>query len=322
MKTIGLVSAAVWLAALLAGQATAQIWPAKPVKVMIPNGPGGAPDLIARMWAERMSRGFGQSFVVENNPAGAGLLAPQAAAKSPPDGYTFLFGSIVSLATNAHAYKSIPYDPARDFAAVGMLVDVSPLAIVVHPELPVKTLQELIAMAKAQPGKLSFAADLGFPGVVGRWMNKMAGTDIVHVPYKLVASSLQDVVSGRVPLLIMSPAPVQPFIKSGKLRYLALTSRKRFSGMEEVAASEESLPGFNAEAWFCVVAPAGTPQEIVQRLNRETDLFTKQADVVAKLRSLALDTNGAGTPQSTADFIRSERERWGRIMKEVGIEPQ
>ncbi len=313
---------AVLAAALLAGEAAAQAWPAKPVRFLIPNGPGGAPDLIARMWADRMSRGFGQSFVVENNPAGAGLLAPQAAAKSPPDGYTFLFGSIVSLVTNVHAYKSLPYDPARDFTAVGMLVDISPVVVAVHPDVPAKTLQELIALAKAQPGKLSFAADLGFPGIVGRWMNKVAGTDMVHVPYKLAATSLQDTVSGRVPVIIMSLAPVQPFARSGKLRLIALTSQKRFPGMEDVAAAGELLPGFSAEGWFCVVAPAGTPADIVQRLNRETEEFTKQPDVVAKLRSLALDTSGAGTPQSTAEFIRRERERWGRIMKEIGIQPQ
>ncbi len=311
------------LALVLAGAAAhAQGWPAKPLKLIVPNASGSSPDLLSRLWAEKMTRALGEQMVVENNVAGSGLVAAQAAARSAPDGYTLFLATVVTHATNPAMYKSLPYDPARDFAPIAMLMDNGPFIVAVHPSVPAKTFGEFLSLVKQNPGKYSFAADAGIAGIAGRWLYKVANADIVFVPYKQIAPSLQDVVGGRVESIIISLAAADSFVKSGKLRLIGVTSSRRFPGVEQVPAVAENVPGVQFGGWFAIAAPAGAPAEVVQRINRETDEFLKAPEIQQRIQSLGWFSGGAGTPQSTAEFMRAEREKWGRIIRDVGIQPE
>ncbi len=315
------VLAALFLAAVC-GQAAAQVWPSKPIRMIVPNGPGASPDLFTRLWADRLSKTLGQQVVVENNIAGTGIVGAQQVARSAPDGYTLFLGTVVVLVTNPLLYKSLPYDPVRDFTPIAKLVENGPYVVAVHPDVPVKTFPELIKLAKSQPGKLSFAADAGLAGIAGRWLTKLTGIDMVHIPYKQIPPSLQDAVAGRVPVIIISLAAADGFVKAGKLRVIGVSSAGRFPGMENVPAIAETVPGFQVGGWFTIVGPTGLPADIVSRLNRETDDFLKLPEVRERLRAYAFISPGAGTPESTAQFIRTERARWTRIAREVGVTPQ
>ena len=307
---------------LVFGLAIAQSWPAKPLKMIVPNATGSSPDLLSRLWAERLSHSLGQQVLVENNIAGSGLVAAQTAARSAPDGYTWFLATVVTHATNPFMYKSLPYDPVRDFAPVAILMDDGPFIVAVNPEVPAKSFAEFIALAKSRPGKLSFAADAGIAGIAGRWLFKVAGVDVVHVPYKQIAPSLQDVVGGRIESIIISLAAADAFVKSGRLRLIGVTSGRRFPGVENVPSIAETVPGVQFGGWFTVATPAGTPADMIQRVNRETADFLRQPEVDARIRSFGWFSSGAGTPQSTGEFIRAEREKWGRIIRDVGIQPE
>jgi tripartite-type tricarboxylate transporter receptor subunit TctC len=314
-----LLGVALWLTI---SAAQGQSWPAKPLKLIVPNATGSSPDLLSRLWAERLSRALGQQVLVENNIAGSGLVAAQTAARSAPDGYTWFLATVVTHATNPSMYKSLPYDPVRDFAPVAILMDDGPFIVAVNPNVPAKDFAEFIALAKARPGKLSFAADAGIAGIAGRWLFKVAGVEVVHVPYKQIAPSLQDVVGGRVEAIIISLAASDAFVKSGKLRLVGVTSARRFPGVENVPSISETVPGVQFGGWFTIATPAGTPADMIQRVNRETAEFLKQPEIDARIRSFGWFSNGAGTPQSTSEFIRGEREKWARIIREVGIQPE
>ena len=311
-------------AAFLLGltQLQAQDWPVKPVRIIVPNSTGSRPDTISRLLADRLSRGLGRQVLIENNVAGGGLVGAQTAARSAADGYTFFMGAVDTLATHSFFYQSLPYDPIRDFTPVAMVTDNMAYVIGVHVDVPATTLGELIALAKKQPNKMSFAADVGSAYVIGAWFNRLAQIDTLHIPYKSVAQSTQDLVAGRVDMIVIGLASILPAIKTGKVRLLAITSQKRFPGMEDVPTAAETLPGFHAYAWLTLAAPTGTRADIVQRLNRETDQVLRQPEIVERLRSFGATTSGAGTPQSIAEFIRVERERWGKVIKEAGIKPQ
>ncbi|MSQ50854.1 MAG: tripartite tricarboxylate transporter substrate binding protein [Betaproteobacteria bacterium] len=302
--------------------AQSQNYPAKSVRFIIPNSAGSQPDVVARMVSERLSRRLGQQFLVENNISGAGLVGAQQAARSPSDGYTLFMGSASAMASNPVMFKSLPYDPVKDFVPVAGLVDNGPFVLAVHPEVPVKNFGEWIALAKSRPGKLSFAADAGLAGIIGRWINKTVGIDVTHIPYKLIATSIQDTAGGRVEMILVSPTAIAPFTSSGKLRIIAITSGKRFPGMENIATVAETLPGFQIGGWFMLTAPTGTPVDITQRLNREVDGFLKEPDTLERFRTFGFTTAGAGTTQSLQEFLRVEQARWAQIAKDVGIEPQ
>ena len=306
----------------LSGAAMPQSYPNKSVRLIVPNGAGSQPDIVARMVAERISRRLGQQFLVENNIAGAGIVGAQQAAKSPPDGYTLFMGSASAIASNLVMFKSLPYDPNKDFVPVAGLVDNGPYVLAVHPDVPVKNFVEWMALAKAQPGKLSFAADAGLAGIIGRWLNHTAGIEVTHIPYKVIATSVQDTAGGRVEMILISPIAIAPFTASGKLRTIAISSAKRFPGMETIPTIAETLPGFQIGGWFVLMAPTGTPADVTQRLNREVDLYLKEPEVLERFRTFGFSTSGAGTPQSLQEFIRTEQARWVRIAKEVGVEPQ
>jgi tripartite-type tricarboxylate transporter receptor subunit TctC len=313
--------------ALLAGQATtadAQNWPSRPIRLVVPTGAGNATDLIARLMADSVTRALGQPVVVENMPGASGMIAHQNVARAAPDGQTFLFTNTSGLATNPVTFKSIPYDPAKDFVAVAMVLDYGPQMISVNADLPVHTIAELIAHAKANPGKLNYAADatVGAAVFLGRLFNKRADTGMVEVPYRQGSQMLQDVASGTVPVLMSSLALVNGMVQAGKIRRIALSATNRFPLLPDLPVIAETVPGVIIDGWFSVMAPAGTAPEIVARMNKEIGEYVRGDDFKARLAVFGLATSGAGTPQSTGEFIAREQEKWRALAKELQIVPQ
>ena len=307
------------------GCALAQAWPAKPVKLVVSTGPGIATDIIARIVADRLSRSMGQQFVVENMAGAAGNIAAQAVARAVPDGYTHLFTGGGVLITNAFAFKSLPFDPVRDFAPVAMITESGGFVVSVNPEVPAKTFAELIAVAKAQPGKYSYAIDSSniYASIIGRLLNRMAGLEIVEIPYKSTPQAMQDTVAGRTQIIISAVAPVAPFVKNGKLRRLAVSSAKRMPGLGDVPTMSETIEGFKIDGGgFSVAAPAATPPEIVQRFNRGIAVMLRDAEFEKQMFSLGQTAANGASPEATAEYLRSERERWGKIFKDLNIQAQ
>ena len=313
------------VAALFAvcGQASAQSWPTKPVKLIVSQAAGGAPDIVARLVSDRLSRAWGQQMIVENRPGSGNIIGAQLAARAAPDGYTLFFATAAALVTNPYTFKALPYDPARDFVPVGM-VGKAPFFVLVHPSVQAKTLRELIALEKSQPGKLTYATDgpRNFSGLVAAWLNKLGGMNILQVPYATMPQGIQDTVAGRTQLAILAIPVAAPRIKSGQLRALAFTSAKRAPGYEDVPTVAESFPGFDFVGWFAIVAPTGTPQEVVRRANRDMDTVLKDPEIVQRLRGMGIFTDGADTPEGTAAFVRAELASWGKVVKEIGLQPE
>jgi tripartite-type tricarboxylate transporter receptor subunit TctC len=300
-----------------------QPWPSKPVRLILSNSAGSAPDVVARLFAEPLSRAFGQPWLIDNRAGGEGVIGAEAAAKSPPDGYTFYLGTIVAMAVTPHLLKSPPYDPQRDFTPVAMVIDSGPSAISINPEYPVRTVPELVAYAKANPGKLSYSATVAILGVHGEWFNNVTGIRMTQVNYKETAQATQDALSGRVPVMVNALATMVPHIRSGKLRLIAVTSAKRLAAWPDVPTVAEYYPGFEAEGWLSLVAPTGTPADVVQRVNREMDRIVKSPQFLEPAQKFSWSNlGGASTPQALAEFYRVERDKWGRIMRQVGIQPQ
>jgi tripartite-type tricarboxylate transporter receptor subunit TctC len=317
---------AVLLCILLLGMAGAQAqsWPNRPIKMIVPTGPGAATDVIARLMADSVTRSLGQPVVVENLAGASGLPAHQATARAAPDGYTFLFTNTSGLAMNPVTFKALPYDPARDFAPVAMVIDFGPQMLSVNAELPVHSTAELIAHAKANPGKPSYAVDVtaGAAPVVARLFNKRADLGMVEVPYRSAAQMAGDVASGRIPVLISSMAAANAMVQAGKIRPLALSSSRRFSRRPDLPTLNETVPGVTVDGWFVVMAPAGTPPEAIGRMNAAVADFLKGADIPDRLAPFGLGTGGAGTPESTGAFIRGEQEKWRQLAVELDIPKQ
>jgi len=304
--------------------ASAQTWPSRPIKLIVPTGPGAATDVMARLLADGVSRSLGQSLVVENIPGASGIVAHQAVARAAPDGYTILFTNTSGMAINLISFKQLPYDPTRDFTAVAMVCSQGPQMLSVNAELPVKTLPELIAYAKANRGKLSMAFDTtaGAAAFAAKLFNRRADLGLVEVPYRSAAQMTLDVASGVNQVMMSSVAAAQSVVDAGKVRRIAITSTTRFRGLPDLPAVSETLPGVVMDGFFAVVAPAGTPPDIVARLNREIGEYLKGSEIQQRLISFGLATEGAGTPDSTAQFIREEQGRWRAVAKELNIQPQ
>jgi tripartite-type tricarboxylate transporter receptor subunit TctC len=326
VRPVALLSLMITAGAALAqapAPAAVQNWPAKPVRFFLSNSAGSAPDLVARATAEQLQKATGQSWIVENRPGGEGVIGAAAVARAAPDGYSFYQASIVAIAVQPHMLKDLPYDTLRDFAPVAMIVDSGPSGIAVHPSVAAKTFPEFIALAKSQPGKLSYSVTVAFLSASARWMNQLAGINMTEVYYKETGNATNDALSGQVPVMFNSLGTSVPHIKSGKLRLLAVTSLKRLPQFPEVPTVAEFYPGYESEGWASMAAPAGTPAEIVNRLNREIDRIVKDPQFNAGIAKFYwANLNGASTPQVLATFYRSERDKWGKILKDVGIQPQ
>jgi tripartite-type tricarboxylate transporter receptor subunit TctC len=299
--------------------AFAQAWPNKPIRLVVPFPPGGGTDIIARETSQRVAAATGWIFVVDNRPGAGGTLGVDAAAKSPADGYTLVLGQTSNLAINPTLYAKMPYDSQKDLAPI-VLVANAPLVMVSGVGTPYKTLAEAVAAAKAKPGALNFAS----PGngtvahLTSELFQKAAGVKTQHVPYKGAAQALTDVISGTVDLYMSSVPTLLGQIKQGKLRPLAVTSSKRVDDLPDVPTINESgYKGFDAVTWFGLLAPAGTPKEVVARLNAEFNKALQSPELRKKLGDEGADAAG-GTPEQFAALIRDEIPRWGKVVKESG----
>ena len=303
--------------------ALAQDWPARPVKFIISQPPGTSPDIVARLLAERLARLIGQQIIVDNRPGGQNVIGAQAAAKAAPDGYTYFFATTAAIVTNPLTFKSLPYDPERDFAPVAMIAK-SPMVVAVNPGVEAKSLAELIALDRAQPGKLA-AANEGtktFSGMMSLMLNVTAGTSLLQVPYTGVTPAIQDTIAGRTQVVLVSSAALGPYLKRGELRPLAVSAARRVPGLESVPTLAETFPGFEYSGWFALLAPAGTPQAIVQRVNRDMDRVLAEPEMAQRLRDFGLVNEGAGTPETLGEFLRAERERWVKLVRTIGLQPE
>jgi tripartite-type tricarboxylate transporter receptor subunit TctC len=302
--------------------AWAQTWPAKPVRFIVPFPPGGSTDVAARTVAEKLSRALGQQVVVDNRGGGGGAIGTVEAARAAADGYTLLF--VADPVITLHlVVKNVQFDMQRDFAAITQ-VTTQPIAVAVHSSVPVKSVQELVAYAKANPGKLSFAHSGTGSGqhMSGELFKKMAGIDIVHIPYKGGGPAVQDLVAGQVPMGVLGSTPLIPHHKSGRIRIIAFTSKERFPPMPEIPTLHESgLAGFDTTQWLGILAPKGTPAEIVSRVHVETAKALALPEVKERLAQAALQAVGS-TPKEFEALIRADLERWSAIARELKLEPQ
>jgi tripartite-type tricarboxylate transporter receptor subunit TctC len=268
---------------------------------------------------------LGQSVIIENKPGAGNVIGAQAAARAAPDGYTFFFATSAALVTNPYMVKNLSYDPVKDFAPVA-LVTRSHQVIVVHPEVPARTLSELIALDKAQPARFSISVDgaRNLAGVTAQALNKRAGAQFVLVPSVNINNGLQDTIAGRTQAGVFSASIVEAHVRSGALRALATASTRRLLAAPDVPAAAETLPGFDFVGWFMVMAPAGTAADIIKKLNAAIDEATRDAQVreLAPKLGFELDPKGAGTPEAATEFLKIQLELWARTTRELGIEPQ
>ncbi len=316
-----------WLAAvalaLCAGIALAQPYPSKPIRLIVPFPPGGATDIVGRAFAQKLSEQLGQPVIVDNKPGAGGTIGSDLAAKAPADGYTLLMATTSTHSIAPSLYASLPYDPLRDFAPISHIADSTNL-LVVGAMVPAKDARELIALAKAQPGKLTFASS-GSGTIVhltAELFNSMAGIQMTHVPYKGTALAVPDIMSGQVTMIFDNIVSAQPGLKTGKVRALAVTGTRRTPLAPDLpTVAESGLPGFASDTYFGLFAPAGTPKAIVDKLNADANKVLAQPDFRERLAGLGADTAG-GTPEAFATLSRTERDKWAKVVKASGAKAE
>ena len=309
--------------ALPAGWAGAQSgYPVKPVRLVVPSSPGGGTDITARILAPKLSEALGQQVVVENRAGAGTMIGIEVVAKSAPDGYTLLMG-LSTLAINPAMYKKVPYDALRDFAPISQVIS-APNMLVVHPSIPVKTVKELIAFTRARPGQLNYAsAGHGTnPHLSMELFLSMTGLKVVHIPYKGLAPGIVDLLAGHVSLATATMLTGLPHVKSGRLRCLGTTGAQRAAVLPEFPTiAEAGVPGYEASQWYGVLAPTGTPKEIVARLNAEIVRILQAPDMKQKLVADGTDPVGS-SPDEFARYIKSELVKWGKVARDAGIQPE
>ena len=301
----------------------AQSFPVKPVRVITPFTAGSAIDTLARVVGQKLGDTWGQQVVIDNRIGANGIIGTEAAAKAPADGYTVYLGNISTLAVNPHLYLKLPYDALRDFAPVTLAATI-PVVLVVHPSLPVKSVRELIALAKAHPGQLNYAS--GGTGSAQHLPMEMlrveTGMNIVHVPYKGLGPAFSDVLGGQVPMMFTGVSNVVPYMKTGRLRVLAIGSPKRSATLPEVpTVAEAGVPGFDFDSWTGYLVPVGTPRELIVKLHADITRTLAAPEVRDKLVTLGFDLIG-GTPEAFGALIRNDIARFGKLIKAAGIKAE
>ena len=302
----------------LAVPALAQPYPSKPVRLIVPYPPGGGNDTLGRLFAAKLGERTGQQFVVENRPGAGAMIGTEAAAMSAPDGYTILLSSIATHALSPNLYARVPYDPVKDFAPITLL-GIAPTVLVVNAELPAKNLRELIDLSRKQQLAYASGGNGTPPHINAEVFKALAGVDLLHVAYKGGGPALVDLMAGRVQLMLDTAASAMPHVRSGKLRALALSAPKRSADLPELPTfAEAGLPQYDTNAWYSMHAPAGTPPDIVRRLNAELVAILRDPDIVARFKQLATDPVG-NSPEEFAAFVKSELEKYARVIKSAGI---
>src|SRR6266852_2290666 len=313
------IAAALSIAVAFSGGAPAQGRPEKPVRFVVGFTPGGPSDILARALGQKLADLRGQQVVIENRPGAGGNIAAELVAKSAPDGATWLLGNNSILATNQSLYRSLPYDPVKDFAPVA-LVAIQPNVLVVHPTVPASSVPELISYLKNNPGKVNYASTGAGAAahLSGELFKAMTGVDMVHVPYKGAQPALTDVIAGQAQLMFATSASVIPYVKAGRLRALAVTTAQRSGVVPELpTVSEAGVPGFEAITWHGVVVPAATRGALVERLNADIVGALRTRDLRERLESLGAEL-APGTPQDFADYIAREIPKWAKVVKDSG----
>lgn len=316
--TLGLAASAASLLATPA--ALAQAWPARPVKIVVPFPAGGTTDIVARLLSVELQKAWGQPVVVENRSGAGGNIGSEAVAKSPADGYTLLMGTNGPHVLNPHLYASLPYDPIKDFVGVAQAVQ-SPYVLVVNPAVPAASVAELIAYAKANPGKLNYAsAGQGTgPHLAMELFQMMAGVRMTHVPYRGNADAERDLVAGQVQVMFDNISPALPFIRDNRLRALAIANPARSPIMPDLpTVAEAGVPGYAVTGWNGIFVPRGTPADVIAKLNREVVGILKAPDVSQRLVGLGFDLV-AGTPAQFDELVRVEHAKWGKVIREANI---
>ncbi len=320
-----LIPKSLWFVACLASialpcYASELNYPTKPVRMVVGAAPGGGTDLVARPVAQKLTGAWGQQVVVDNRPGAAGTIGTETVARAQPDGYTILMGSITTNAVNQALYKKLNYDPIKDFVPVSLVIS-APQLLAVHHSVPVRTIRELIVLAKAKPGQLNYASagSGSSPQLTFELFKRAAGIDIIHIPYKGTGPAIIDLVAGHVQMMITGIVAPMPHVKAGRLRGIAVTSAKRAAALPDLPTFAESgVPDFDVSTWFGAFFPAGTPRSIVAKLNGEIRRILEMPDI----RQYFLDQGAypaANTPEQFAAFVKSEVERWGRVVRETGV---
>lgn len=302
--------------------AFAQAYPSKPVKMIVPYAAGGTTDVLARIVADKLTQGLGQTVVIEYKPGAGGTIGADAAAKSPADGYTMVMGAPGSHSTATSLYAKLPYDPVKDFAPIVHVANV-PNSIVVHPSLAVKSVPELIAYARTRPGELTYgsAGTGATTHLTGELFALLANVKLTHIPYKGSGQAMVDLLGGQIQMMFENLPGAATQIRSGKIRGLAVTSLRRSAAFPDLPAVSETLPGFEVVAWFALFAPAGTPAAIVARLNAESNKALSLAEVREKIAAAGSDPIG-GTSDELARFLANDIAKWTRVTRDAGIKPQ
>jgi tripartite-type tricarboxylate transporter receptor subunit TctC len=300
--------------------AAAENYPERPIRFVVPYAAGGTTDLLSRAIAQKLSEAIGQPVVPDNRPGAGGNVGAEIVAKSPPDGYTMLMAPVSPMAINVTLYgNKMTFNPEKDFAPITLVAKV-PLVLVVHPSVPVKTLQELIALAKSKPGQLNYgsAGNGSSNHLVGEMLKTAAGIDIVHIPYRGGGPAMMAVVAGQIDMLVGQVPTVASMVNSGRLRAIAVSGAKRSPALPAVPTIAESgLPGFDATAWYSIVVPAGTPKPIIARLHTELVKILNSPDIRARLISEGADVE-TSTPEELAAFVRAEIPKWEKAVKDSG----
>ena len=307
------------LAAGLGGTALAQSYPSKPIRFVAPIPAGGSTDVLAREVAKHLTETWGQPVVVENRPGAAGSIGADVVAKSAPDGHTILLVN-VGHAINPSVYPKLPFDAVKDFTPVILLASI-PLGLVVHPSVPAQSMKEFIALAKAKPGQLNFGSSGNGGGshLAGEIFKSMTGTQLVHVPYKGSAPAVTDLLAGQIQVMFPDMAVVTPHIKAGKLRPLVIATQKRSPALPDVPTSQEAgLPGYELAAWVGILAPAGTPKEIVGKLNAEIAKFIRQPAMKERLQSQGFELV-ASTPEQFGTVLQTDVAKYAKVVKEANV---
>lgn len=298
-------------------------YPVKPIRIIVPSAPGSGPDIMARAIGQKLNESLGQPIVVDDKPGAGGIIGSEAAAKSAPDGYTLIMANAGSHAVNASLYAKLPYDPVKDFAPI-TLVAVAPNILIVHPTLPARTAKDLIALARTRPGELTFGS--GGNGstahLSGELFRTMAGINVVHIPFKGSPAAVIGVIAGQIVMAFPNIPPALPHVRSGKLKALAVTTAKRSAALPDLPTIAESgLPGYEATAWFGVLAPAGTSSEIIAKLNSAIVKSVHVREMRERLSAEGTEAVG-NTPEQFAQIIKTDIAKWAKVVKASGAKPE